>query len=126
MKFSLTWIKSCKSEMSSPAVRGSKTAGNQFCDVMRTRRQSERTKGVSAAQTYQSVEATRNSCQKLSALPRETAKTYACTEKVRTIRVHAARTSVHSRRRLRNLEGISNIVQPRGNHTPGGCMGDEG
>src|SRR5882672_750088 len=118
MKFSRTWIASCTNEITTDAARCTRTAGSHFCDVMRNRRQRNRTRGVSAAQIYQSVDAARNSCQKLSGRPRATANTYACTEKVRTIRVHAAKISAHFRRRCM-AEIVIGIDQLWRNDTPG-------
>src|SRR5215467_16405652 len=73
--------------------------GSHRCEVMRKRRHSHSSRGVSAAQTYHSVAATRNSWRKLSGRLRETANTYACPAKVRTIRVQAPKIASQVRTR---------------------------
>src|SRR5215813_1996537 len=97
--------------MSTLAAKCNAAADIQFCAVMRKRRHRSRTSGVSAAQTYHSVEATRNSWRKLSARPRETANTYACTAKVRTIRVQAPRIAAQVSKRRKGVGFGSFITQ---------------
>src|SRR3954447_11974725 len=101
-----------------PSARCIGIAESQLSAVMRKRRQKNNTRGVRTAQMYQSLEAARNSCQKLSGRPRATAKTYACTEKVTTMSVHAAKIRAHCRKRRVRLVRVKGIGQLWRNHTP--------